>query len=160
MQVVIDLSVEPRSADIIVSGGVGPYHARWIGHRSGLPDPTVNHDVGGGGRAIVTVTAPPDGLVTAEPSVDVTGSVRSAVAVTVNGREASLSGATFAVERFPLNEGTNVLVVTAEGATGQVESETVSVRLDPLRMCRRNFPTIAYANHNRFQFQPFERRGS
>lgn len=45
------------TAEIVVSGGLGPYGARWIGDRGALPDPTVDHDVGGEGRAIVAIAA-------------------------------------------------------------------------------------------------------
>ena len=88
--------------------------------------PTVTLDT----NAIVAITTPEEGLVTAEELIEVTGTVSGSVAVFVNGIAASVSDGMFTATDIPLVEGTNVLVATAENFAGGTASATLLLRHD------------------------------
>ena len=76
----------------------------------------------------VTVTAPADGLTTADASVTVSGTVTdaSAVTVTINGTSATVTNGSISGS-VPLTSGTNVITVIGTDAAGNTTTVTRTV---------------------------------
>ncbi len=78
----------------------------------------------------VTITSPPDLSYVAGTTVTVSGTVSTALGVSVNGVAATLSGASFTATGVPLVEGGNTLTATATDATGHVGLASINVVRD------------------------------
>ena len=86
----------------------------------------------------IVIAEPADGTVTTQSSIDVSGSVTDASAITaltVNGASVALVGGTFATN-VALTEGLNVITVAATDAAGNLGSVSVSVT-------RGDLPTVS-----------------
>jgi large repetitive protein len=80
---------------------------------------------------VITVTSPASGIITAATQVAVTGTVDSAVSVTVGGQPATLSaGQSWSGGPVALAEGTNDIAVTAVDAAGNTATVQVVVVRD------------------------------
>lgn len=79
----------------------------------------------------IAITEPEPDLLTREATVTVAGTVALAAdEVSINGRQATLSGGTFALTDVALAEGTNTLSVVARNAAGGIGMATVRVIRD------------------------------
>jgi hypothetical protein len=78
----------------------------------------------------VAITSPPDLTYVSATTVSVSGTVGGAVAVSVNGVAAAVSGTTFTAADVPLAEGGNSLTATATDARGHVGLATINVVRD------------------------------
>lgn len=74
----------------------------------------------------VTITSPQAGVTLNTSQVTVTGSVTNNAQVTVNGRQAAVTGGTFSVS-VPLSEGQNTITAVAVDSYGQTTSDSISI---------------------------------
>jgi len=81
----------------------------------------------------LAITSPPNGFVTGDPQLAVSGSVVDPYleSVTVNGAVATFGGGSF-TEALTLAEGANPIVVVATDALGHISEVSLSVTLDTL----------------------------
>ncbi len=80
---------------------------------------------------VVTITSPPDGAVVNSSWLTVSGMVTNNANVSVNGTQASVADGLFSV-LIPLNEGVNIITVTATDTYGQTASHSITVTLSGL----------------------------
>ena len=81
----------------------------------------------------VSIDSPTNLLLTNISDTNVTGSIEpNILSVTVNGEPAMITGESYIVEQLSLNEGTNTVIATGLGFTGETTTSTVTVTLDSI----------------------------
>ncbi len=84
---------------------------------------------------VVSVTSHTDGQTVTAPTADLAGTASDAtsgvVSVEINGEAAVLNGNSWSLENFALDEGANVITITAGDAAGHSKVITITINYNP-----------------------------